>query len=133
MIAIITFMIIMIMSITLQMSVLDRNHWRSGFPVSMLFVDTRLQLLVMMLMHMLMLIIMLIMIMIMMIMVMMMRRRRKKMKMVNDITWFQKEAGEVVKGGTSEVTMVGSVLLTIIIIIMRTRLYGGGKRPALIG
>ena len=78
-------------------------------------------------------IMMLIMIMIMMITVMMMRRRRKKTKMVNDITWFQKEAGEVVKGGTGEVTMVGSVLLTIIIIIMRTRLYGGGKRPALIG
>ena len=36
--------------------------------------------------------------------------------MVNDITWFQKEAGEVVKGGTSEVTMVSSVLLTITII-----------------
>ena len=39
--------------------------------------------------------------------------------MVNDITWFQKEAGEVVKGGTSEVTMVSSVLLTISIIVYK--------------
>ena len=32
------------------------------------------------------------------------------------ITWFQEEAGEMVKGGPSEVAMVGSVLLIIIII-----------------
>ena len=38
------------------------------------------------------------------------------------VTWFQKEAGQIVKGGTSEVTVVGSVLLiNIIIIITRPR------------
>ena len=34
------------------------------------------------------------------------------------VTWFQKEAGQIVKGGTSEVTVVGSVLLINIIIII---------------
>ena len=37
------------------------------------------------------------------------------------ITWFQEEAGEMVKGGPSEVAMVGSVLLIIIIIMMLSK------------
>ena len=49
------------------------------------------------------------------------------MKMVNDITWFQKEAGEVVKGGAGEVTMVGSVLLTSIIIMQKSKEKLGPK------